>query len=281
MLLDPDNQNEKIYANFHEHEFSEVPLLQAQWGNYSSKPQIQSNWDKNIVKAIAAIVDEGVMSASTANNDLRPKLVDVTTGRAILVDSGASRSIWPVADYPGRSPDPFTSLKAVNGSTIGTFGVETIKVQVSGSFTFQHQFILAPRDEVVLGWDYLVKAKLDIAWRGDKRVLAKGDKVITPLKMAKVNSSILNLAPIANVGATNLTSDTDTIPTKYRKIIDQYPNLTKFHFKKAVPAHNVIHHIETDNEESCTAKLRPIMKGTEKAIKGEQSWMELVELGIV
>ena len=67
----------------------------------------------------------------------------------------------------------------------------------------------------------------------------------------------------------------------FRNIINKYPNLTKFHFDKKVPAHNVIHTIETGAAKPVKAKLRPIMKGTEKAIKGKKSWDELVALGIV
>ena len=124
-------------------------------------------------EAIASIVDEGVVSSAAQNTDLRPKLFDFISGRRILIDSGASRSIWPVSDYPGRSPDPFTALRAVNNSTIPTYGLQSIKIQPSNSYCFTHKFILSPISEPVLGWDYLAAAKLDIAWQGPHCFLMK------------------------------------------------------------------------------------------------------------
>ena len=110
---------------------------------------------KQVARAVASILDEGIASAASNNTDLRPKLIDQISGRSILIDSGASLSIWPVADYPGKSPDPFRALKAVNDSTIQTFGVQKIEIQASSDFKFEHEFILASIDEVIVGWDYL------------------------------------------------------------------------------------------------------------------------------
>ena len=94
-------------------------------------------------------------------------------------------------------------------------------------------------------------ARLDISWRGKQCVLAKGPKIIAKLHMSQVSSAILNLAPIVtNVGAQD---NFDKIPTRYQAIIDKYPNLTQFNFKKELPAHNVVHHIGTHDEQPCRA----------------------------
>ena len=99
------------------------------------------------------------------------------------------------------------------------------------------------------------------------------------LKMLHASESILNLAPVALNGT--LPNSTPQIPTKYKNVLDKFPNLTTYHFKKDLPAHNVVHVIDTLDSEPCKAKLRPIMPGTEKAIKGKKSWSELEALGIV
>ena len=115
ILNDNDDENEEIHANFIDHEFSEVPLMQAHWGSYlkGQKPAVQSKWDLNVAQAVASIVDEGVVASSDVT-DLRPKIVDKLSGRSILIDSGASRSVWPKSDFPQCAKDPFKALKAVN-----------------------------------------------------------------------------------------------------------------------------------------------------------------------
>ena len=273
MNIDDHDNCEKIYANFIDHEFAEMPsFMQAQWGNHITKPRNQTKWEHSVAQSVASIIDEGVNISAVSSEDLRPKLVDKISGRSILVDSGASRSIWPIADFPGRSPDLFKALKAVNHSTIHTYGLQNIKIQPSNHFSFEHSFILADIDQVVLGWDWLAAARLDIVWRDNKCFLASGNKLKVELKMSKTTSAILNLAPIdINVGAQ---IDNNKIPSQYQRILDKYPNLTKFNFRKKIPAHNVVHVIETNDSKPCKAKLRPIMHGTPKAIKGEQSWNE-------
>ena len=238
------------------------------------KTDIQHKWDSAVAEAVASIVDEGVISGVDENKDIRPKLFDKISGRYLLVDSGASKSIWPVSDFPQSPPDEFRALRAVNNSTIKTFGSRTIKIQPSKNFAFSHTFILAQVSEVVLGWDWLAAAQLDIAWNNNKCFLTKGQVIKAPLKMMQTTPHILNLAPI------DVQPVQQTVPTKYMQILDKYPNLTKFNFKKQLPAHNVIHTIETGDSAPCRAKLRPIMPGTKKDILGRKSCEELEQLGI-
>ena len=91
--------------------------MQAHWGTLTNpkKPTVQSQWDHSVAQAVASIMDEGVMAGvDRENSDLRPKLVDQKSGRTLLVDSGASRSIWPRSDFPEMPPDSFKALKKGN-----------------------------------------------------------------------------------------------------------------------------------------------------------------------
>ena len=80
-----------------------MPFKPAKWGTeYVEKPVPQEQYDQMVASAVASIIDEGVVAAARNSKiDRRPKLLDKISGRRILVDSGAARSIWPVADYPG------------------------------------------------------------------------------------------------------------------------------------------------------------------------------------
>ena len=142
--MNNNDENVKIYSNFIDNEFENLSLKQAHRGETHYKFQEQEQWSKAVANAVASIVDEGVIASAQGSLDNRPKLLDKRSGRYILVDSGASRSIWPVSDFKERPPDLFKALKAVNNSQIQTFGVEKIQVQVSKDFSFTHEFILLP-----------------------------------------------------------------------------------------------------------------------------------------
>ena len=71
-------------------------------------------------------------------------------------------------------------------------------------------------------------------------------------------------------------------PEKYKKIIDKYPDLLKtdFHSDKP-PKHGIVHNIDTGDSLPCTAKARPLMPGSPKAVQGKKDWENLEKLGIV
>ena len=68
---------------------------------------------------------------------------------------------------------------------------------------------------------------------------------------------------------------------RYREILNKYPDSLKTNFKATEVNHCVVHKIETGSNEPCRAKVRPLLKGSPKAIKGEANWKELERLGIV
>ena len=62
------------------------------------------------------------------NVDIRPRLVDKSTGIARLVDSGAQLSA--TTKQPGDQVDNSVRLVAVNGSRIQTYGVREISLKI-------------------------------------------------------------------------------------------------------------------------------------------------------
>ena len=112
---------------------------------------MKSEWDNIVADAVAAIVDEGIYASTEVEQDSRAKLRDQSSGRTLLLDSGASKSVWPRSDFPSAQPDQFKALKAVNNTVIKTFGEQVIKVQVSKTFTFTHTFTLAEIKQPIAG----------------------------------------------------------------------------------------------------------------------------------
>ena len=67
------------------------------------------------------------------NVDIRPKLVDKSSGVERLIDTGAQ--ISATVRLPGDKPDNSVSLVAVNGSRICTYGVREIKLTSKTTFS--------------------------------------------------------------------------------------------------------------------------------------------------
>ena len=78
------------------------------------KPQCQDIFEYEVKQALESVC------STEYNDDVRPKLLDLNTGLNILVDTGASRSIWPRAHFKNAKQDPTTFLRAVNGGPIIT-----------------------------------------------------------------------------------------------------------------------------------------------------------------
>ena len=71
------------------------------------------------------------------------------------------------------------------------------------------------------------------------------------------------------------------ISPTYKSLLNKYPNVLKTEFQAKSKGQPVIHYIDTAQNKPCNAKLRPLMKGSPKEVKGKEAWMELVEFGIV
>ena len=112
-------------------------------------------------------VSRAEQSKGQGSDDLRPRIYDLNSGRSILLDSGASCSIWPVhmLSHLNLAPDPTRKLKAVNGQTIETYGKWQIKIRPQNvNRVYNHTFTVAAIQEAIVGWDYLVNFGLVAKW---------------------------------------------------------------------------------------------------------------------
>ena len=162
------------------------------WGDaYPFKPVAQDRWDDRVrtaaVSAAAVDVPETAMTA-----DPRPRAYDYNTRRWMLLDSGAAVSCFPRAHFPQSTINPNQILQAVNGEKIATYGTQKIKINLGGN-TFEHDFVIADISEIILGWNFLARFRLDIVWRGKKCLLKSKNKTF-PLCMQKARARNVNLA---------------------------------------------------------------------------------------
>ena len=265
--VDEFDHSEQIYLDLDSYEFSELQDI--------------SSRDKE------GIIEEtkGIFAAkSDCDTDLRPKAYCSRTKRAFLVDSGAAVSVFPRAAFPDVQADDAVHLRAVNGSLIKTFGKRTLRLQF-GRAHFTHTFVLAEIPSAVLGWDMIRKFRLDLRWQGQQCTLKRGQKSIK-ITLEPVQRELLGLH-IAEVSfkdhaQAHKVSDADEfdIPPVYEKMLAKYPGIDTPNFK-IPPAHGVVHHIDTGDHPPCRAKLRRLLPGCPKEVKGKEKILEMERLGIL
>ena len=98
---------------------------------------------------------------SLGNTDIRPRLVDKSTGEARLIDSGAQ--ISAAKRLPGDKVDNSIRLVAVNGSRIETFGTRKITMKI-GRKTYSIDAIICEVKQDILGMDFVNKYRLGLEW---------------------------------------------------------------------------------------------------------------------
>ena len=93
--------------------------------------------------------------------DIRPRLVDKSSGKARLIDSGAQISATP--RRLGDVEDLSINLVAVNGSRIKTFGIRDIVLKI-GRKEYRQPAVICEVSQDILGMDFINKYKLGFEW---------------------------------------------------------------------------------------------------------------------
>ena len=89
-------------------------------------------------------------------------LLDQSTGKLFLVDSGADLSVFPASGEDKLKCHSSASLVAANGSSIGTYGTKTINLCFPGGLRATQSFTLADVDRPILGVDFFRDHNLTI-----------------------------------------------------------------------------------------------------------------------
>ena len=110
------------------------------------------------IAAIAAVKSPD--PSPVEHSDMRPHVRDKRSDLWIMLDSGAAISIWPRRFYP-ELPRAQTSLVAVNGTKIATYGTKDVSLDLEGK-CYTHRFIIAEVQSPILGWDFMAHFKLDL-----------------------------------------------------------------------------------------------------------------------
>ena len=104
---------------------------------------------------------EAVNMLTAGRVDLRPRLVDSSTGEARLLDSGAQ--ISATRRRPEDKIDTSVNLVAVNGSKINTYGVRNLEIKI-GRKQYSIPAVICDVRQDILGADFVNKYKLGLEW---------------------------------------------------------------------------------------------------------------------
>ena len=109
-------------------------------------------------------ISAAALMATTDNRppDIRPHLRDLKTGRWVLLDSGATTSVWPRSLVKAATADNSPALKAANGSAIPTYGRRTISLRVGPTNYVRMKCWVADVKNSILGWDYMSENDVEI-----------------------------------------------------------------------------------------------------------------------
>ena len=100
-------------------------------------------------------------SIGNRNCDIRPRLLDKSSGKARLLDSGSQISI--TSKGPDDKLDSSLRLVAVNGSKIDTYGIRTVDVKI-GRKTYPIPAVICDIEQDILGMDFIAKFRLNFEW---------------------------------------------------------------------------------------------------------------------
>ena len=157
-------------------------------------------------------------------------VTDPLTRHRFLIDTGAEVSVLPATSADRRHPSqPEHTLRAVNGSSIASFGTRSLTVSLGLRRRFQFVFVV---EQPIIGADFLHHHRLTVDLRA-RRIMDSVTQLSSPATIAHV--SRLTSPSI------NLTS----VPDSVKNILSSFPDLTRPYSATLPAKHTVEHHLST------------------------------------
>ena len=169
-------------------------------------------------------------SKPAANLSTTLFILDDASNVKFLVDSGADVSLIPPSPDDVKADHRGPPLVAANGSTIRSFGIRSLHLQLQGR-KFHWSFVVADVRQSIIGADFLRAHALMVNLH--QRCLVSSDDLST----IKGTS-----APPAPPRASRVEVSQ---PSRFQRLLKDRPVLTTPSFRSEQPAHGVQLHIPT------------------------------------
>lgn len=158
---------------------------------------------------------------------------DRSTGLRFLVDTGAEVSVIPPTRTDRNNRHGNFSLQAVNNTSIATYGIRSLTLNLGLRRTFRWVFIIADVKQPILGADFLRHFGLLV----DLRKCRLSDSV--------THLHVFGLSSCPFLSSTGLTSSKHSDNSTYSQLLSKFPAVTQAVSSDQPVKHSVTHHIET------------------------------------
>ena len=156
-------------------------------------------------------------------------LRDFLSNRDFLVDTGASRSVFP---HLSSATPTGPRLLMADGRPANAWGTRNLPLQF-GNRRFQFLFLLAAMDCPILGADFL--SEFDLLVDPARRVVLQRSSM-KPLAPPTISPADFSIASVSKL-APDVTS-----------LLDEFPDAWKNRLPGQLPKHHIQHVIETDGQ---------------------------------
>ena len=188
-------------------------------------------------------------------------IVDDNSAKRFLVDTGASVSMFPASHKDRHSGVRTPSLVAANGTNIATYGTREMSLRLDRR-NYKWPFIIADVKTPLLGADFLQANALLVDLQSRRLINA-----------TSFASSALHQSDEPALHLHHITSD-----DPYKRILDEFPAITRPEFASPSVRHGVEHFITTTGP-PVYAKARRLPPNKLAVAKSEFNTME--EMGII
>lgn len=177
---------------------------------------------------------------------------DSATNVQFLVDTGADLCVFPRALLRQPREKSTYELSAANGSTIATYGITNITLDLGLRRDFPWRFIVADVTKPIIGVDFLAYY--------DLLVDVKNRKLIDSLtKLAAVGKSVKEETPSIKIVSGS---------TSYHELLAAFPEITRPDGRSTIK-HGTVHHIKTKDGPPVVHKPRRLAPDRQRAAKKE------------
>ncbi len=181
-----------------------------------------------------------------------------------MIDSGADICAIPPTALDRKRVNSAYTLRAVNKSSIRTFGQRSLCLDLGLGRQFHWVFVIADVPQPIIGADFLHTFDLYPDIR-NCRLVDNKTKRGSPGTFSKPSISQLSTLPVAN-------------NCPFRNLLQRFPNLTRPPSSDNPIKHNVVHHIRTRGPPT-SCKFRLLAPAKKQIAKSE--FQHMMELGIV
>jgi hypothetical protein len=190
-------------------------------------------------KQVEQVPEAATICSNTPN---RLYVYDKNTQVKFLVDTGSDVCVFPRTRVKSSLPKRNYSLSAVNGTSISTYGIITLPLNLGLRRNFTWNFIVADVDTAIIGTDFLAHFALSV---DVKR------------KLLLDSGTSLTVSGYAAQAATSLSVQAISGTTIFHDLLrDEFPELTRPAGVPRETKHTTEHHIRTSEGPPSFARPR-------------------------